>query len=86
MLRAAGIPARPVSGVVLVGNAFYFHAWVEVWLGGHWIPVDPTFGLAPADPARVRLAHDWSDLTSVLVYLGTLKLDVTNTTHLSPND
>lgn len=49
MLRAAGLPARYVSGYLhplpdapigaqMTGES---HAWVEVWLG-HWWPYDPT--------------------------------------------
>ncbi len=44
LLRAAGVPARLVSGY-LAGNVNGFHAWVEVYVGardGHspWMPVD----------------------------------------------
>jgi hypothetical protein len=79
LARAAGIPARPVAGVVYVDGAFYFHAWVEVWLGGSWTAIDPTFGLSPADGARVRLAADLDQLPSVIAFLGGLKLDVVRT-------
>ncbi len=44
LLRAAGIPARLVSGY-LAGNVNGFHAWVEVYVGARdgrsaWMPVD----------------------------------------------
>ncbi len=45
LLRAAGVPARLVSGY-LAGNVDGFHAWVEFYAGdvagnpGPWVPVD----------------------------------------------
>jgi len=58
LARAAGIPAREVGGLLWVEElgAFGGHAWAEVALGGRWVPVDPTWGQVPADPAHVRLA------------------------------
>ena len=48
LLRAAGIPARLVGGVVYTpsfGGSFGQHAWVEVHMGSAgWIAVDPTTG------------------------------------------
>lgn len=48
LMRAAGIPARVVDGIVIAsedggkGVAGY-HAWAEIWLG-EWIGVDATVG------------------------------------------
>ena len=48
MLRAAGIPARLVGGLLYTptfGGSFGQHAWVEVHMGpAGWVPVDPTTG------------------------------------------
>lgn len=54
LLRAAGIPAREITGVIYVDElrAMGWHAWVEVWVG-RWIPIDPTWGQAPASLGRV---------------------------------
>ncbi len=52
LLRAAGVPARLVSGY-LAGNVDGFHAWVEFYAGnldgnpGPWVPVD----VSPIDGA-----------------------------------
>lgn len=59
MMRAAGIPARVVTGylggvVNPVGNYLVVrqaeaHAWTEVWLQGEgWIRVDPTAAVSPS--------------------------------------
>ena len=57
MMRAAGIPARLVSGYLggeydaaahfLTVYQYDAHAWVEVWLDGHWQRFDPTLMVAP---------------------------------------
>ncbi|MBK6486256.1 MAG: transglutaminase domain-containing protein [Gemmatimonadetes bacterium] len=54
LARAAGIPARTVSGVVQVGGRFYYHAWAEVLLQ-EWVGADPTTGQFPVDASHVRL-------------------------------
>ncbi len=57
LLRAVGIPSRVEVGLVYVGGAFYYHAWVGVYLGGKWISADPTFGQVIADPTHVKLEY-----------------------------
>jgi Transglutaminase-like superfamily len=54
LARAAGLPARPVSGILLAGERFYLHSWAEVFLD-RWVPVDPTWGWFPAPADRVRV-------------------------------
>lgn len=76
MLRAAGIPARVVSGVAYLQGNFFFHAWSEVWIGGQWVPIDPTFGVAPADAGRVRMYTGIEHLHDVIELLGTLNLHI----------
>ncbi|TNF33310.1 MAG: transglutaminase [Deltaproteobacteria bacterium] len=45
LMRARGVPARLVGGVILTaGDKKTSHQWVEVLAGGHWIPMDPTNG------------------------------------------
>jgi len=66
LMRAAGVPARVVTGYQggeynAVGNYWIVrsrdaHAWAEVWLRGQgWVQVDPT---AAVSPARVELGID----------------------------
>lgn len=43
LMRAQGVPARLVGGLVLTnGTKRTSHQWVEVRIGGHWVPMDPT--------------------------------------------
>ncbi|NRA36979.1 MAG: hypothetical protein HRU15_02460, partial [Planctomycetes bacterium] len=45
LLRSQNIPARVVGGVILKeGSKRKTHSWVECWVNGTWIPMDPTNG------------------------------------------
>ncbi|MGQ0649282.1 MAG: transglutaminase-like domain-containing protein [Gemmatimonadaceae bacterium] len=55
LARAAGLPARPVRGFVRRGERMLAHSWSEVYVGGQWLPVDPTSGQFPTDAGHVRL-------------------------------
>jgi protein-glutamine gamma-glutamyltransferase len=76
LMRAAGIPARVVTGYQ--GGAYnrfagYWilrqrnaHAWDEIWIEGHgWLRVDPTTAVAPE-----RVEPGLSDLSSAEDRLG----------------
>ena len=87
LMRAAGVPARVVTGYQgAERNALdgYFvvrqsdaHAWAEVWLAGRgWVRVDPTAAVAPARiGALQRLQAPRGAIASAL--LGTLSPDLT---------
>lgn len=76
LARAAGIPARPVAGLLAAGGRFYYHAWPEVYLGD-WVPVDPTLGQFPADAGHLRFAIGGFARQLELVRLvGKLRLEV----------
>lgn len=72
-LRAAGIPARyvsgylhprrePVVGETVVGES---HAWIEAWVGD-WIAVDPTNGASVGERhVLVGRARDYRDVSPV---------------------
>jgi transglutaminase-like putative cysteine protease len=56
--RAAGVPAIPVSGVLIDRNRIgASHYWAEFWIDGFgWIPVDPALGGGAAPPFFVLRA------------------------------
>ena len=65
-----------------VRNAFYYHAWPEVFLdegrgAGLWLPVDPTFNQFPADATHIRLARGGLDKQAAIVPLiGRVKITI----------
>jgi len=79
LLRAAGIPARRVDGVVYMLNddkvpALYWHEWVEAWVG-EWTQLDPTFGQDVADATHFGVGEEGS--AEITPLIGQLKvLDV----------
>jgi len=58
LCRAAGVPARDVSGLMYAGDelgAFGGHAWAEVAIDGRWVSADPTWDEFPVDATHIRL-------------------------------
>jgi hypothetical protein len=62
LARAAGLPAREVSGYIYNNEAdnpgFAGHAWAEVVLDGAWIGVDPMWGESRISPIHVKVGSD----------------------------
>jgi transglutaminase-like putative cysteine protease len=56
LARAVGIPAHLVAGVVYANDAFYYHAWTELWLGA-WVSADSVFDQMPVDATHVKLVE-----------------------------
>ena len=59
LLRAAGVPARVVLGVLHVESkkGYYYHAWVMAYTGT-WVFADPSHDMFPASADRVPLVFD----------------------------
>lgn len=55
LARTRRIPARVVSGLAVLPQGVFAHAWAELWLG-RWVAADPTFGDFPASASLVRMA------------------------------
>jgi Transglutaminase-like superfamily len=77
LLRALGIPARRVDGVVYVQNgdgvpALYWHEWVEAFVGSTWTQLDPTFGQPVADATHLTLGEE--SQADIIPLLGKLKV------------
>ena len=78
LARAAGLPAREVSGIVYSGedDGFYYHQWAEAFVG-KWIAVDPTFGQSRADATHVKFASgDLLSQAKLLNLIGALKIEI----------
>lgn len=74
--RAAGVPARGVTGLLYAGGRFYYHAWSEAYFG-RWVTVDPMLGQVPADAAHLAVLYDALDAEAELMrVLGRLDLAV----------
>ena len=64
LARAAGVPAREVSGLVYIGDderAFGFHAWNEVVLNGQWLPVDAAGDQTEPDPTHISFGDTFDE-------------------------
>jgi transglutaminase-like putative cysteine protease len=70
--RSLGIPARFVSAYAYGLNPPDFHAYMEAFLGGHWILFDPT-RLAP-QLSFIRIGHgrDAADTSFATIFGGAL--------------
>ena len=76
LARAAGIPARTAVGVVYLRDAFYYHAWSEVWLGD-WISLDSVLNQFPADVTHIKfLEGDIDRQIDILQLIGNLRIEV----------
>ncbi len=71
--RAAGIPARLVSGYALDLDPPDFHAVVEVWLEGGWHLIDATRLAPTANIARICVGRDATDIAFMTIF-GTAEL------------
>lgn len=76
MMRASGIPARRVDGLVYLMNedgvpALYWHEWVEAWVG-EWTQMDPTFNQVVADATHVGLGEEGG--AEITQLIGALKV------------
>ncbi|RMH72078.1 MAG: transglutaminase domain-containing protein [Gemmatimonadetes bacterium] len=79
LARAVGIPTRIALGVVYLDNAFYYHAWPEVWTGTRWVAMDPTFGDMIADATHLKLLEgEFDQYPKLLPLIGKMKIHVLN--------
>ena len=62
MIRAISIPSRYVVGYVRDLDPQDVHAWVEVFVGGRWYALDPTYSEPGALRAPVMHGRDAADV------------------------
>lgn len=74
--RAAGIPTRLAAGIVYAEGRFFYHAWVECWVG-RWTPLDPTLDTDFVDATHIKFAQgDVTQMFDVAQVVGRIKLEV----------
>ncbi len=77
LARGSGIPTRIASGVTLHRERFYYHAWNEVCINGHWISLDTTRNQLPADLTHIRLViGDLEEQVRIGALLGKLQIGI----------
>ena len=91
LARASGIPARGVSGIIQIPegygdmdkNAFGYHMWTQVNIGGQWVDIDAAMRETDCNPTHVALAllplNDEGILDSIAMMmplLGRLQIEV----------
>ena len=70
LLRARGVPARVVTGLVWVPERKQYvgHAWVAVSHEGQWVFADPSYGRFPTASGLIPLLIDDEGASAMLVY------------------
>jgi hypothetical protein len=76
LMRAAGIPTKLVTGAVYSNDGFYYHAWVESWVGDRWIAFDPTLGGGLADATHIKFAEGNAEQAFISFTLDGSKIEV----------
>jgi hypothetical protein len=79
LARAAGVPAREVSGLLYVGDdtkAFGGHAWNEVILNGEWVPIDASMGETEVNATHIYFGDQNQSVANLLSTLGKLSFRV----------
>jgi transglutaminase/protease-like cytokinesis protein 3 len=77
LARSLGIPARVAVGIAYwpPGDGFGWHAWAEVYAGGGWYSVDPTWNQPIADATHIKLADGGpAEQARIVMLLGRLKV------------
>lgn len=62
LARSAGVPSRIAAGLLYTDNAFYYHVWVECYVG-EWVAFDATLPTDFVDATHIKLAE--GDATSM---------------------
>ncbi len=76
LARSSGIPTRIASGLLYTQGAFYYHAWVECYVG-KWVPFDATLPDDFVDAAHIKLAEgDATAMFGLAKVIGSLKVRV----------
>lgn len=76
LARAAGIPTKVVAGIVYMNGSFYYHAWVETYVG-EWVAFDATQKTDFVDATHIKFAEgDATNMFEMSPVFGTLKAEI----------
>jgi hypothetical protein len=76
LARSAHVPSKVVSGLIYTEGAFYYHAWVECYVG-KWVPFDATLATDFVDATHIKLAEgDATTMFSLAKVIGALRVEV----------
>ena len=76
LARSSGIPTRVAAGLLYTDGAFYYHAWVECYVG-KWMPFDATLPSDFVDATHIKLAEgDATAMFGLAKVIGSLKVHV----------
>lgn len=76
LARNVGIPAKVAAGLLYTEGGFYYHAWVECYVG-QWVPFDATLPTDFVDATHIKLAEgDATSMFGLAKVIGSLKADV----------
>ncbi len=76
LARASGIPSRIAAGLLYTNGAFYYHAWVECWVG-EWVPFDGTQPVDFVDATHIKLAEgSATSMFGLARIIGSLKAEI----------
>ena len=76
LLRAVGIPARIVVGLVYKNGKFYYHAWNEAYID-KWISMDAILKQMPVDATHIKLINGGIEKQIQIVgMIGTVKFTI----------
>jgi transglutaminase-like putative cysteine protease len=78
ILRAGKVPSRLASGLLYMDGQYFYHAWVEVWDGTHWVGVDSTRPADHVGAGHLKLAQGNVEDAFSFTYLGGAKVEVLN--------
>lgn len=76
LMRSAGIPTRLASGLVSWDGTFYYHAWVEVWDGRAWYPIDSTSPDIQVGASHIKLSEGNVEDAFSFPFLESVKMHV----------
>ncbi len=84
LLRAAGIPAREVGGLIYSESlqGFGFHAWAQAYYKGQWHDLDPSWNQSPVDPLHIALGFgSMEELTGAVLGGSSMSIRVDELSH-----